>query len=151
MLLEKSPSDMGRFIQELLPSLLNALTDDADDVVLMNLQASQAKKNKMYISYHTWDRVSCFVVLSSKKTMKIGIECLALLCCHARKKCRLGSSVLRCCAVKQEQNVDRIECLALLCCHTACSLTAVNLFLPVCACCHPVCSGRESYTFRCTY
>lgn len=39
MLLEKSPSDMGRFIEELLPTLLNALTDDADDVVLMNLQA----------------------------------------------------------------------------------------------------------------
>ncbi|CAN0416335.1 unnamed protein product, partial [Ectocarpus sp. 12 AP-2014] len=38
MLLEKSPSDMGRFIQELLPSLLNALTDSADDVVLMNLR-----------------------------------------------------------------------------------------------------------------
>eukprot|EP00752_Nemacystus_decipiens_P010688 g9519.t1 len=38
MLLEKSPSDMGRFIQELLPSLLNTLTDEADDVVLMNLQ-----------------------------------------------------------------------------------------------------------------
>ncbi|CAN0057148.1 unnamed protein product, partial [Laminaria digitata] len=38
MLLEKSPSDMSRFIQELLPSLLNALTDSADNVVLMNLQ-----------------------------------------------------------------------------------------------------------------
>lgn len=38
MLLEKSPSDMGRFIHELLPSLLNTLTDKADEVVLMNLQ-----------------------------------------------------------------------------------------------------------------
>ncbi|CAN0424517.1 unnamed protein product [Ascophyllum nodosum] len=38
MLLKKSPSDMGRFIQELLPSLLNTLTDAADEVVLMNLQ-----------------------------------------------------------------------------------------------------------------
>lgn len=44
MLLEKSPSDMGRFIQELLPSLLNALTDSADDVVLMNLQARNARE-----------------------------------------------------------------------------------------------------------
>ena len=31
MLLEKSPSDMGRFISDLLPSLLNALTDDTWD------------------------------------------------------------------------------------------------------------------------
>lgn len=46
MLLEKSPSDMGRFIQELLPSLLNALTDSADDVVLMNLQASKKAKRR---------------------------------------------------------------------------------------------------------
>ena len=46
MLLEKSPSDMGRFIQELLPSLLNALTDEADDVVLMNLQASQRSQSR---------------------------------------------------------------------------------------------------------
>lgn len=45
MLLEKSPSDMGRFIQELLPSLLNALTDSADDVVLMNLQVSKRNVN----------------------------------------------------------------------------------------------------------
>lgn len=46
MLLEKSPSDMGRFIQELLPTLLNALKDDADDVVLMNLQARGDPMNR---------------------------------------------------------------------------------------------------------
>ncbi|CAN0185997.1 unnamed protein product, partial [Discosporangium mesarthrocarpum] len=38
MLLEKNPTEMGRFIEELLPSLLNALSDRADDVVLMNLE-----------------------------------------------------------------------------------------------------------------
>lgn len=49
MLLEKSPSDMGRFIQELLPSLLNALTDSADDVVLMNLQVLDASNANLVV------------------------------------------------------------------------------------------------------
>lgn len=47
MLLEKAPADMDRFIQELLPSLLNALSDSADDVVLMNLQV-QVRKCSMW-------------------------------------------------------------------------------------------------------
>lgn len=41
MLLEKTPSNMGRFVQELLPSLLKTLEDIDDEVVLMNLQVSQ--------------------------------------------------------------------------------------------------------------
>lgn len=63
MLLEKSPSDMGRFIQELLPSLLNALTDSADDVVLMNLQVS---KNKIHTWYSSmYDRWTAFTTSTS--------------------------------------------------------------------------------------
>jgi len=38
MLLEKLPEDMKRFIEELLPALLRTLSDDADEVVLMNLK-----------------------------------------------------------------------------------------------------------------
>lgn len=42
MLLEKAPGEMDRFIEELLPSLLNSLSDSADDVVLMNLKVPYA-------------------------------------------------------------------------------------------------------------
>jgi len=38
MLLEKNPRDMSRFIEELLPALLKTLSDEADEVVLMNLR-----------------------------------------------------------------------------------------------------------------
>ena len=38
MLLEKAPTEMNRFIAELLPALLHTLSDEADEVVLMNLE-----------------------------------------------------------------------------------------------------------------
>mmetsp|Transcript_7725 Transcript_7725/g.19887 ORF Transcript_7725/g.19887 Transcript_7725/m.19887 type:complete len:686 (-) Transcript_7725:82-2139(-) len=38
MLLEKAPQDMNKFIGELLPALLKTLSDEADEVVLMNLK-----------------------------------------------------------------------------------------------------------------
>jgi hypothetical protein len=38
MLLEKSPQEMGHFIDEILPALLKTLSDPADEVVLLNLQ-----------------------------------------------------------------------------------------------------------------
>jgi len=38
MLLEKAQGEMNKFISELLPSLLNTLSDEADEVVLTNLE-----------------------------------------------------------------------------------------------------------------
>jgi len=38
MLVVKNPQDMSRFIGDLLPALLKTLSDDSDDVVLLNLQ-----------------------------------------------------------------------------------------------------------------
>jgi len=38
MLLEKAPQEMNKFIGELLPALLTTLSDDSDEVVLMNLK-----------------------------------------------------------------------------------------------------------------
>jgi vacuole morphology and inheritance protein 14 len=38
MLLEKSPKEMTKFIGELLPALLKTLSDDSDDVLLMDLK-----------------------------------------------------------------------------------------------------------------
>mmetsp|Transcript_2500 Transcript_2500/g.3675 ORF Transcript_2500/g.3675 Transcript_2500/m.3675 type:complete len:696 (-) Transcript_2500:54-2141(-) len=38
MLLEKAPGEMGRYIEQLLPALLRTLSDESDDVVMLNLQ-----------------------------------------------------------------------------------------------------------------
>ncbi|KAG5176145.1 vacuolar protein 14 C-terminal Fig4p binding-domain-containing protein [Tribonema minus] len=38
MLLEKAPAEMGRYIEDLLPALLHTLSDESDEVVLLNLQ-----------------------------------------------------------------------------------------------------------------
>ena len=41
MLLEKQAAEMNVYISELLPALLKTLSDDSDDVVLMNLKVSR--------------------------------------------------------------------------------------------------------------
>jgi len=38
MLLEKQAQEMNKFIGDLLPALLKTLSDDSDDVVLMNIK-----------------------------------------------------------------------------------------------------------------
>lgn len=63
MLLEKAPSAMDRFIKELLPSLLNALSDSADDVVLMNLQVHTCT---IYVQ-HAKSTIACWLGLHVAK------------------------------------------------------------------------------------
>jgi len=41
MLLEKQAQEMNKFIGDLLPALLKTLSDDSDDVVLMNIKVQQ--------------------------------------------------------------------------------------------------------------